>query len=112
MHLWPRPHRGNDGIWPSHLIDAYINSGQPAGTVMELGPDAFAHTVHGSNPHEANIATTIELGRSLYPDKFPNDILFVAVAANDVYTVSDRMTPELEAALPQAVQKVLDLIEA
>jgi len=94
------------------LIDAIINSGHPPGTILQLRPEDFANTVHGTNVHEANIATTIELGRTLDPERFPRDILFVAVEANDVFTVIDQMTPELEAALPRVVKTVLELIES
>ncbi|NLI74174.1 MAG: hydrogenase maturation protease [Euryarchaeota archaeon] len=94
------------------LIDAIIDSGYPPGTVMELCADAFADTVHGSNPHEANIGTTIELGKKLEPERFPKEFYFVAVEANDVATVSEHMTPEVEAALPEAVKTVLKLIGA
>lgn len=94
------------------LIDAIINSGHPPGTILQLRPEDFSNTVHGTNVHEANIATTIELGKALAPDEFPQDILFVAVEANDVFTVTDHMTPALEAALPKVVQTVLDLINS
>ena len=92
------------------LIDAILDSGHPPGTVMELGVEAFEDTVHGGNPHEANIATTIELGKRLAPDRFPRVFHFVAVEVNDVETVSDEMTPEIEAVIPEAVETVLRLI--
>jgi hydrogenase maturation protease len=92
------------------VVDAIIKSGQPAGTVMVLSPEDFSDTVHGTNPHEANVATTIELGRTLEPERFPKKVLFVAVEANDVFTVSEQMTPEVEAALEKTVDKVLELI--
>lgn len=94
------------------IVDAIIESGHPPGTVMELGAEAFADTVHGSNPHEANIATTIELGKRLAPERFPKEFRFVAIEANDVGTVTDKMTPEVEAALPEAVKTILRLIQA
>ena len=94
------------------IVDAIIDSGHPPGTVMELGAEAFADTVHGSNPHEANIATTIELGKRLAPDRFPKEFRFVAIEASDVETVTDKMTPVMEAALPEAVKTVLRLIQA
>lgn len=94
------------------IVDAIIESGHPPGTVMELGVEAFADTVHGSNPHEANIATTIELGKRLAPERFPKEFHFVAIEANDVRTVTDKMTPEMEAALPEAVKMILGLIQA
>ena len=92
------------------VVDAIIKSGKPAGTVMVLSPEDFSDTVHGTNPHEANVATTIELGRTLEPERFPKKVLFVAVEANDVFTVSEQMTPEVEAALGKTVDKVLELI--
>ncbi|MDW5564109.1 MAG: hydrogenase maturation protease [Methanomassiliicoccus sp.] len=92
------------------VVDAIIKSGHPAGTIMVLSPEDFSDTVHGTNPHEANVATTLALGRTLEPDRFPKKILFVAVEANDVFTVSEEMTPEVEAALGCTVDKVLELI--
>jgi hydrogenase maturation protease len=92
------------------VVDAIINSSNPPGTVMVLSPEDFSDTVHGTNPHEANIATTLELGRTLEPERFPKRIIFVAVEANDVFTVSEEMTPELEAALDGTVEKVLQLL--
>jgi hydrogenase maturation protease len=92
------------------IVDAILKSSEKPGTIMVLDPEAFSNTVHGVNPHEANVATTIELGRSLEPERFPKKIIFVAVEVNDVFTVSDSMTPEVEAALEGTVEKVLELI--
>lgn len=92
------------------VVDAIMNTAHRPGTVMVLRPEDFSSTVHGVNPHEANIATTIELGRALEPERFPREILFVAVEVNDVFTVSETMTPQVEAALGRTVDKVLELI--
>ncbi len=93
------------------IVDAIIKSGKPPGTVLVMGPEAFSDSVHGTNPHEANVATTLELGRTLQPDRFPKEVKFVAVEANDVFTLSEVMTPELEAALDKTVQTVLELVK-
>ncbi len=92
------------------VVDAILKSGERPGTILVLDPEAFSDTVHGVNPHEANVATTIELGRSLEPERFPRRIMFVAVEVNDVFTVSETMTPEIEAALEGTVKTVLELI--
>lgn len=94
------------------IVDAILHAGHKPGTVMVLKPEAFSDTVHGVNPHEANIATTIELGKQLEPNRFPNEIMFVAVEVNDVFTVTDIMTTEVEAALGDAVNTVLGIIKA
>ena len=92
------------------VVDAIMGSKNPPGTVMVLRPEDFSNTVHGVNPHEANIATTIELGKTLEPQRFPKDIRFVAVEVNDIFTVSDSMTPQIESALSKTVEKVLEQI--
>ncbi|OPY31307.1 MAG: hydrogenase 2 maturation endopeptidase [Methanomassiliicoccales archaeon PtaU1.Bin124] len=93
------------------VVDAILTGAFPAGKVMVLGEESLTATVHGVNPHEVNIGTTIALGKQLEPERFPKEVTFVAVEVNDVWTVADRMTPEVEASLPEAVQTVIDLIE-
>jgi len=93
------------------VVDAILTGNFPAGKVMVLGSESLPVTVHGVNPHEMNIGTTIALGKQLEPERFPSEIEFVAVEVNDVWTVNDVMTPEVEKALPEAVQTVVDLIE-
>ncbi|MBN1110417.1 MAG: hydrogenase maturation protease [Methanomassiliicoccales archaeon] len=94
------------------VVDAIISGQYPAGTVMLLQPEDFKNAVHGSSPHEANIHMAIELGRRLSPQRMPRDIEFVAVEVNDVWTVTDRMTDDVEAAVPRTVEAVLKLLEA
>jgi hydrogenase maturation protease len=93
------------------VVDAILTGAFPPGKIMVLGEDSLEATVHGVNPHDVNIGTAIELGRQLEPERFPKEVVFVAVEVNDVWTVSDKMTPEVEAAMPEAVQTVLDLAE-
>ena len=93
------------------IVDAIMNSSNPPGTVMTLTSENFSATVHGTNPHEANIATTLELGMALEPQRMPQEIFFVAIEVVDVYTVSESMTPPVEAAIDDAVKVVLSLIK-
>lgn len=93
------------------VVDAIVTEKYPAGTVMQLLPEDFKNSLHGTNPHEVNIHMAIELGRRLSPDRMPKDIHFVAVEVNDVWTVTDVMTEDVEKAVPTAVQAVLKLLE-
>lgn len=96
-----------------HLVivaDAIVTTNYAPGTVMVLREESFHATIHGTNPHEVNVGTALELGRKLEPERMPKEIFFVAVEVNDVWTVGDTMTPEVEDALPEAVQTVVDLI--
>jgi hydrogenase maturation protease len=92
------------------VVDSIISGEREPGTVLVLTPDDFAHTVHGTNPHETNIATALELGRQLEPERFPKQVFFVAIEALNVVDISEEMTPPVKAALPVAVQTVLRLL--
>jgi len=93
------------------VVDAIVTEKFPAGTVMLLQPEDFKNALHGTNPHEANIHMAIELGRRLAPDRMPKDIQFIAIEVNDVWTVTDVMTEEVENAVPVAAEAVLKVLE-
>jgi hydrogenase maturation protease len=93
------------------IVDAIITSEHPLGSMILLDERDFASSVHGANPHDVNIATTIELGRQLQPDRMPKKIAFVAVEVADTWTISYNMTEEVERAIPEIVQKVVEIIK-
>ena len=92
------------------VVDAIVTEKYPAGTVMLLQPEDFKNALHGMNPHEVNIHMAIELGKRLSPERMPTDIHFIAVEVNDVWTVTDVMTEDVEKAVPTAVQAVLKVL--
>ncbi|HUT27075.1 MAG TPA: hydrogenase maturation protease [Methanomassiliicoccales archaeon] len=94
------------------VVDAIVTEQYPAGTIMLLQPEDFKNAVHGSSPHEVNMHMAIELGRRLAPDRMPKDIQFVAIEVNDVWTVTDIMTEEVQDAVPKAVDAVLKVLSA
>ena len=92
------------------IVDAITSREYEPGTVRVMDRGAFTHAVHGTNPHEANIVTAFELGKRLEPTRFPDDIRFVAVEAQNTYDISEEMTPPVKAALPRAVAIVLEIL--
>jgi len=96
---------------PVIIVDAIVTKELEPGDVVVLTPEVFGSTVHGTNPHETNIATALELGRRLEPERFPKKIFFVAVCALNTIDISEEMTPPVQAALPVAVKKVLKLLD-
>lgn len=93
------------------IVDAIVTKQLEPGEVVVLTPDIFSSSVHGTNPHETNIATALELGRRLEPERFPKEIFFVAIEALNTIDISEEMTPPVKAALPVAVKKVLELLQ-
>ena len=59
-----------------------------------------------------NLPTAIKIGRQMDPDLMPETIMFVAVEVQDIKTVTETMTPEVEAAVDSAKAAVLHLMDS
>lgn len=100
MELWT----GADRVI---LIDATV-SGAPAGTIRQW--DAVTPLPAGLFPagsHLFGVAEGIELARRL--GQLPPSLTVVGIEASDL-SRGEGLTPAVEAALPAALQTVLDLI--
>ncbi|MER3543019.1 MAG: hypothetical protein C4311_00060 [Chloroflexota bacterium] len=93
------------------VIDA-INLGQgPVGHVTCFPLEALPHPSvgHLTSAHETNLWTALQVGRTMGAH-LPTQVMVVAVESPYVYEFSDKLTPPVAAAVPQAVQKVLELL--
>ncbi|MCX5811107.1 MAG: hydrogenase maturation protease [Proteobacteria bacterium] len=88
------------------LIDAIQTKDGIPGQVYELQPENFSSALHLSSPHQVDFATALELGKSLGLP-MPSSIDIVAVEAGDVTTFREKCTPEVENAIPVAVEMAL-----
>jgi len=94
------------------IVDAIQTGGEP-GTVCVLSPKDFKdkQTVHSFSTHlNMDFPTILELGEKLFPEKIPADIIFLAVEAEDVITISDRCTPKVEKAMPEVIGLIKGLL--
>jgi hydrogenase maturation protease len=91
------------------VVDA-IQSGQPPGTIHRLQVDSRP-TQRSASAHDVNLATALALGRqtgaSLPPDEA---IHLLAIEAKEVLDFGEELTPEVEQAIPRAVQLVLQIL--
>ncbi len=91
------------------LLDAII-SGSPIGTVQVLAEAALPSTVHLGTGHEADLSATLALGRKLAEKPLPEDVRIVAVEVRNITAFSENLSPEVEAAVPDAVAVVKKLL--
>jgi len=88
------------------IVDA-IQSGARSGTihVVKLSkgevPPVLTHS------HGTDIITTIQLGYRLYGAEMPKEITLLAVEAEDITTINDRLTPNVEAAVGKVIKMIL-----
>lgn len=91
------------------VIDA-IQSGAPPGTIHRLTPHQLP-TQHSASAHDVNLPTALAFGRKMGLVLPPDDrLVLVAVEAADILTFGETCTPEVEAAIPHAVEMVREVL--
>jgi hydrogenase maturation protease len=95
------------------IIDAIETVDGTPGDHYIMTEEDFRTTVHGSSPHGINIATALEIGRKVVPDRMPKEIVFVAIEAEDLVNVCESLTPKVAEKLPSIIQMIRnDLLRA
>lgn len=88
------------------IIDAIQTGEGNAGQIRLLEPKDFSLARHLRSPHQVDLISALELGRRL-EIPMPSAISIVAVEAKDVVTFDEKLTAEVEQAIPEAVDMVL-----
>ncbi len=88
------------------IVDAIKTDSGVPGEYYVLEEKDFEKSVHGASPHGVNIATALALGRQVVPDRMPEEVVFIAVEADDLVNVSEELTERVRAALPSIVKRV------
>lgn len=85
------------------VVDA-VQFGAPPGTVHCL-PWEQMPAIGGSaiSAHGIGLKDTIEIGQTVYPERMPRQVLLVGVEGRCFDQLGGAMTPEVAAALPQAL---------
>jgi hydrogenase maturation protease len=65
---------------------------------------------HLVSAHDANLKTALQLGREMGVE-LPEQITIVGIEAQHVYDFTEVLSPDVMAAVPQAVQLVSDILQ-
>ena len=99
------------------LVDAFCKHGAEPGRLLRLRPAELARTAltqHAASPHDTNILTAMRLGR-LLGLAVPEDWVVFAVTIDPVDTFSEKLSPAVARAVPEAadaVRRELDVLAA
>ena len=92
------------------LIDSLAVEG-PAGSILTLPladlPNYSAY--HTMSAHDTSLQNAMELGRGIGA-KLPERVMVVGITAKQIFEFSEELTPEIKAAVPQAVKAVVDIL--
>ncbi len=92
------------------IVDSILTRGGTPGHIHHLGLEDFASTVRLVSPHDINLFTALELAKQLHIP-MPSHISILAIEVEDTSTFTEACTPQVEAAIPRAVEAVLAEIQ-
>ncbi len=94
---------------PVVLVDAFV--GTPPGEVLELTPEQLAgRGLRPVSTHAIGVCQAIEVARALAPERISASVRIVAVTIGQPRRYEQRLSPEVAAAVPAAVDRVLELV--
>ena len=91
------------------LVDAIqVPQGRP-GDIYRLHPNELRTSRHVGSAHDLSLPGALNLGRSLGMDlPEDEDIIILAIQAEDVLTLGEETTPAVRAAIPQALDAITE----
>lgn len=94
------------------LVDSMETGQGPVGSVRRFPLASLPNPMagHSASAHDTSLITALKTAESLGVE-VPKRVDVVAVEAQNVYDFSEELSPPVAAAVPDAVQAVLDLIQ-
>ena len=89
------------------IADAILTDNTQVVKIHCLTLKDLAKTNNSITPHDAALATTLEIGNSLFPGEMPREVVVYGVQIPNVEQFSGRMTPAVKAAVPEVVRLIL-----
>ena len=90
------------------FIDAIMVLDGQIGEIYKLRPENLADTVQvATSMHQANLATTLEIGRKILAEQMPKEIVVFAVGIQEVTKITEEMTVKVKEAIPEVVNLIL-----
>ncbi len=93
------------------IVDAIQSPGGKPGSIYRLTPDEFDSTCHTTSTHDIGVIAAIELGKRLGLS-MPGEIYIIAIEAEDVNTLTEECTPDVEKAIPLVVDLIIKEVSA
>lgn len=91
------------------VIDALLTEREKVGEIYRFIPENIYDPSRSAiSPHHFNLATTIEIGKKLFPGMMPKDVIAFAVGTEEATVVTEKMTDSVEKSIPKVVNLVLD----
>jgi hydrogenase maturation protease len=94
------------------LVDSMETGGNTIGSVRAFPLAALENPRfgHSASTHDTSLMTALQTAQTMGMD-VPSRVHVVAIEAKNVFDFSEKLSPEVEKAIPVATQKVLQLLK-
>lgn len=94
------------------LVDAIQTPRGTPGAIVLLSPRDVRSSQHAGSTHDLSFAEALAWGRQIgMPLPDDEEIVIVAIEAEDLLTFGEQCTPEVAAAIPRAAELVVSLLQ-
>ena len=94
------------------VVDAIMTEEGDVGEIYRLKPERIGDPSRSAiSPHHFNLATTLEIGKKLFPSEMPKEVVVYAVKAGDVTSVTEKMTKKMREAVPEVVRLIMEELD-
>ncbi len=94
----------------AYVIDAMVTGKHVPGTICSFPADDCSYICHAASPHDADITTSIAMGKALGL-ALPEEIRIWGIEAADVATFSEELTPAVAAAVPLVTAEIIHQLD-
>lgn len=98
------------GYERAFIVDAIKTKNGRVGEVYRIGPSEIRPRVQSASLHNISFAEALAFWKSACPTTIPKEIIIYAVEVSDITTFSEKMSPEVERAIPKVVEMIADEI--
>jgi hydrogenase maturation protease len=93
------------------VVDSIMTGSKPNGTIFNLPLSRLPNLQAGHTTaiHDASLAAALDVGREMGLE-LPEDVWVVAVEAEYVYDFTEKLSPEVERAVPRVVELVKEIL--
>ncbi len=100
-----------DGYTHAVIVDALHSPDHRPGEIIPLSVDSFTTATHLTAGHEIDLPTALRLGKKM-GQEVPEEVAIIGVRIADDLTLSEKCTPEVEAAIEPAALLALEKARA
>jgi hydrogenase maturation protease len=93
------------------IVDAIRTPSGKPGNIYRLTPEEFDTSCHTTSSHDIGIIAAIELGKRLELS-MPQKIEIIGIEADDVFTLSEDCTDDVEAAIPLVADMIVKDVDS